>query len=440
MATAPEDEEKQFIEQFKLRRLIKKLESVEGDGTSLITLYIPAGKRATEVNQMITEEIGKADNIKDRVNRQSVVTALVSVKERIRGYMHKSLPTGLALFCGNAKIPGHTNERKMTIVFEPHKPITTKLYKCWSRFDTDILKSLLETSEKYGFIIVDGNGAYFGLLQGSNKKIISYFNVDLPKKHNKGGQSSNRFANIRTERRLIYTKKVCEEATKAFIYDNKPTVSGIIIAGYADFKTCVNDCNEFDPRLKSIVLKIVDIAYGGEQGFIQAISLSQSCFKDVRLVQEQQVLNKFYEEINFDTGKVCFGPEDTVKQLKEGSVKTLLVWDALELQVADLKEVGVEEAEVVQRYIQKVDLDFVSTWTDRRSGKTYSILDYDPLIDWLSENYSDFKAEIFFVSDKSPEGNQFAKGFSGVGGLLKYKVEQEVYQFEEDPNTDDDFI
>lgn len=46
----PVEEDQTFIEQFKLRRLIKKLEGAEGNGTSLITLVIPAGKRATDAS------------------------------------------------------------------------------------------------------------------------------------------------------------------------------------------------------------------------------------------------------------------------------------------------------------------------------------------------------------------------------------------------------
>jgi len=41
----------------------------------------------------------------------------------------------------------------------------------------------------------------FAKLTGSAKEICHSFSVDLPKKHNKGGQSSLRFARIRIERR-----------------------------------------------------------------------------------------------------------------------------------------------------------------------------------------------------------------------------------------------
>lgn len=44
------------------------------------------------------------------------------------------------------------------------------------------------------------------------------------------------------------------------------------------------------------------------------------------------------------------------------------------------------------------------------------------LAEWLAIHYKDFGCELEFVTDKSPEGTQFFKGFSGLGGFLRYKV------------------
>lgn len=88
----------------------------------------------------------------------------------------------------------------------------------------------------------------------------------MPKKHNKGGQSSVRFARIRMERRQVFTRKVCELATQVFITQDKVNISGLIIAGCADFKTCVYEDDRFDARLFPKVMKIVDTSYGGENG------------------------------------------------------------------------------------------------------------------------------------------------------------------------------
>ena len=325
------------------------------------------------------------------------------------------------------------------IAFEPYKEINTKAYKCGDKFDVEFLKSMLETNEMFGFIIVDGSGALFGSLQGNNKNIISSFLVDLPKKHHKGGQSSVRFARIRVERRLIYTKKVCEEANKAFLSNEAPNVKGIIIAGYADFKQKVFEQQVLDPRLRNVVLKLVDIAYGGEQGFNQAIALSQECFSNVRLVQEQKVISKFYEEITFDTGKVCYGAEETVRCLMDNSVSTVVVWDNLGIQRVEMRLASDPNSDVIVRYLKLEDVEYRTSWTDKGSNTEYRLLDYEPLIDWLSENYQSFKTDLFFVTDKSPEGTQFVTGFNGIGGLLRYKIDHtEIHEVEDD--SDNDFI
>ena len=49
---------------------------------------------------------------------------------------------------------------------------------------------------------------------------------------------------------------------------------GIVLAGSADFKNDLNQSDMFDQRLQSKVIKVVDVSYGGENGFNQAIELA----------------------------------------------------------------------------------------------------------------------------------------------------------------------
>ena len=75
------DQHRHNVEQFKIKKLIKKLDEARGNGTSMISLILPPKKQMADVNKMLTDEFGKASNIKDRVNRQSVQTAITSAKE-----------------------------------------------------------------------------------------------------------------------------------------------------------------------------------------------------------------------------------------------------------------------------------------------------------------------------------------------------------------------
>lgn len=127
-------------------------------------------------------------------------------------------------------------EKKVTWDFEPFKPINQSIYYCDNKFHTEPLSVLLDDDEKFGFIIVDGNGALFGIVQGNNREIIQKISVELPKKHRKGGQSSVRFARLRDEKRHNYLRKVAELSNGHFISNDMPNVAGLVLAGSAAFK------------------------------------------------------------------------------------------------------------------------------------------------------------------------------------------------------------
>ena len=55
-------------------------------------------------------------------------------------------------------------EKKVTYDFEPFRPQNVFTYKCQNRFYTEPLEALLEDDEKFGFIIIDGNGVTYATL------------------------------------------------------------------------------------------------------------------------------------------------------------------------------------------------------------------------------------------------------------------------------------
>ena len=50
-------------------------------------------------------------------------------------------------------------------------------------FYCQALNALLADDNKFGFIVMDGNGALFGVLCGNTREVLHKFTVDLPKKH-----------------------------------------------------------------------------------------------------------------------------------------------------------------------------------------------------------------------------------------------------------------
>ena len=366
---------------------------------------------------MLAEEYGTASNIKSRVNRQSVLSAITSTQQRLK--LYNKVPTnGLVVYCGEV-ITAEGKERKINIDFEPFKPINTSLYLCDNKFHTEALSELLESDQKFGFIIMDGNGALFGTLSGNTRDVVHKFSVDLPKKHGRGGQSALRFARLREEKRHNYVRKVAELAVQNFITSDKVNVAGIILAGSADFKNDLNGSDMFDNRLASKVIKVVDVSYGGENGFNQAIELAGETLSNVKFIQEKKLIGTYFEHISQDSGKVCYGVSDTMKALESGACDILIVFENLDIQRWVLKTSGGSEIILYTNKQQESDRD---QFMDKETGQEMEVIDQGALLEWLAEKYKDFGATLEFVSDRSSEGNQFVKGFGGIGALLRYPL------------------
>lgn len=329
----------------------------------------------------------------------------------------------MVIFCGTI-LTDEGKEKQVTFDFEPFRPINSSLYLCDNKFHTEPLADLLEDESTYGFIVVNGDGALYATLCGNARSILQKITVDLPKKHRKGGQSSVRFARLRVEKRHNYLRRVAELATSNFIVNDRPSVQGIILAGSADFKDQLNRSDLFDPRLQVIVMSILDISYGGEEGLNQAIFLASDTLANVKFVQEKKLLTEYFEEISMDSGKYCYGVDETFKALEMSAMRTLIVWENL-----DLNRIVYFDSVLNSNCMYYIIEEIIKYETDEgmkstlniknpESGATLEFKSTEPLIDWLTDHYKDYGAILEIITNKSPEGSQFCKGFGGIGGKL----------------------
>jgi len=415
------------IQIWKIKKLIKSLEAARGNGTSMISLILPPKSQISAAAKMLGDEYGTASNIKSRVNRQSVLGAITSTQQRLKLYAR--VPTnGLVLYCGTI-LTDDNKEKKVNIDFEPFKPINTSLYLCDNKFHTEALNELLDSDDKWGFIVMDGNGCLYGTLAGNAREVLHKFSVDLPKKHGRGGQSALRFARLRLEKRQNYVRKCAEVAGQMFLTSDRCNVSGLILAGSADFKEVLHHSDVFDQRLVAKVIKTVDVSYGGENGFNQAIELCTEALANVKFIQEKKLISGYFEQISMETGKYCFGIEDTLKALEMGAVETLICFENLETNRLTLKhaQTGVETILHLNKEQESNQSLFVAA-----DGAELETIEKQQLVEWFAENYKTFGTTLEFVTNKSQEGLQFVKGFGGIGGILRYKVDFVDHEFEED--------
>lgn len=364
----------------------------------MISLVLGPKDQIARATQMLVAEYGTASNIKSRTNRASVLSAITSAQQRLK--MHDRVPAnGLVLYVGTVLSEEDGKERKVAIDFEPFRPLQTSMYLCDSRFHTEPLADLVRAQDaRYGVVVVDGRGALFGVLCGSSKHVLHELSVDLPRKHNKGGQSALRFARLREEKRHNYVRKVAETATRLFVDPQRalPNVQGLVLAGSADFKTELLGSDLFDARLRAVVLAVVDVAYGGNIGFNQALEQASGTLAGLRLVQEKRAIGRLFDSLGRGDDLCAVGVVDTLRCLEAGAVDTLLVWEDLNARLpASTSSVSSQPSE---------------------SQPSQQPL----LLEWLVEEHSRHGCTLEIVTDKTQEGAQFCHGLGGVGALLRY--------------------
>lgn len=401
----------------------------------MVTLAIPPKDPINKIMGLLNDEFAQAASIKSKQTMTSVQSAITSTREKLK--LYRNTPTnGLIVFCGTILMDDNKTEKKQTYDLEPFKPVPSFKYDCQGRFNTQVLQYLLEDDEKFGFIIVDGNGALFATLQGNERTILQKISVELPKKHGRGGQSANRFARIREEKRGHYVTRVAELATQNFISNSVPNVKGIVMAGSADFKTVIQNSNDFDKRLTPVIVGTYDVSYGGENGLNQAITQSADALANVRFVEERKLVQKFFEDISLDTGMIVFGVVDTMKALEMSALEKLLLYDEIEITRYEIRQPGKDDPKI--HYLTPAQEEDPKYFKDAETGVELEVINSEPLGDWLMVNYQHFGCKIELITDKTQEGFQFCKGFGGVGGLLRYKIDiEEFVELDKDLGGDD---
>lgn len=226
--------------------------------------------------------------------------------------------------------------------------------------------------------------------------------VQLPKKHGRGGQSSVRFARIREEKRHNYLRKVAELCTFHFISDDKPNVAGLVLAGSAAFKNELSTSEMFDKRLVPMIVKIVDVSYGGENGFNQAITMAADALLNVKFVAEKRLISKFFEEIALDTGMIVFGMEDTMKALEVGALETLMIYEDLEYTRYVIRHPV--KGETKTHYLNATQEKNPKYFRDQENGIDLEVVSNESVAEWLCHNFQNYGVALEFITDKSQEG------------------------------------
>ena len=409
------------VKLYKIRKTIEELSKIAGRGTELITVYIPKGKQLHEVITILKEEQGTADNIKSDLTRTHVVDSLSKVVQRLKLYK-KTPERGLAIFCGALpREVGGPPGSEVVKAFEidPPKDMQTFLYRCDDHFHVDILKNMLKDENMIGFLAVDAKDAGWGLLHGDKIEVLKETSSGVAGKHRQGGQSAKRFQKLR-EMELTYYFNRLATITREYFIDIYP-IKGLVISGPGPTKEEFINNNYLEYRLQNMIIATIDASYSGSEGIREAFAKSSDILSNFRMVEEKQIVEKLFNEINNNTGLGIYGLDDIINHLKNNIVDKIIITDNTELYRIESKCKKCEH--IQEKIVERIKV--ISTKTELQNSSCPScqstdinVFDQD-IIDYIAILALKTGTTVEVISGVSEHGTMLAS-IGKIGAILRY--------------------
>ncbi|MGB9732623.1 MAG: peptide chain release factor aRF-1 [Candidatus Micrarchaeia archaeon] len=394
--------------EYEIMKEIKRLKSIRGSGTELISVYIPAGFQISEEVAKLREEYSQSSNIKSKTTRTNVLSAIEKIMQYLK--LFKETPkNGLVVFCGNiSNNPGKVDIELFSM--EPPQPLKVNIYRCDSTFLLDPIEEMVEARDTYALLVMDGREATIATLSGTHIKVVKRLNSTAHAKVRKGGQSARRYERAIEESIEDYYKRIGDAINQLFQqYQFK--IKGLIVGGPGPAKEGFIKSNSLNYQIK--ILGVYDTGYTDEYGLEELVDKAKDLLEQQEASQERRVIEKFMQEISRG-GLATYGYESTKKALEANQVSTLIINKDLELEKVKYKcNTCGEEFERLEQNGHREE--------KHSCGGTLSIEKVEDAIEELIDIADKKGVETVFVSSESSYGKEFLMGFTGIGALLRYK-------------------
>ncbi|MGI0100518.1 MAG: peptide chain release factor aRF-1 [Candidatus Micrarchaeaceae archaeon] len=395
--------------EYDVKRELKRLSSIRGSGTELISIYVPPDFSLSEEIGKLNEEHGQAGNIKSKATRQNVQGAIDKIVQYLR--LYKRAPkNGFAIFAGNiSSIQAKPDVELFSL--EPPQPIKANIYRCDSTFLLEPLQAMLEAKEMYAIVVMDGRDATIGVLKGT------YFNLEkrarsfAHAKVRKGGQSAGRYERAIEESIDDYYKTVADAVNEVYVkYQNK--LSGLVVGGPGPTKENFVKSKNLNYQVK--VLGTFDTGYTDEHtGVNELLEKAKDILSEQDAIKERRIMDRFMDEVSRN-GLAVYGYGNVMKALNSDNVARILISEDLELTEVEYRctKCGAAIKATEQGNFRQLKHD---------DEGNLEIVSQKDALEELIEMADSKNLEIVFISTNSQHGNQLLMGFKGIAAMLRYR-------------------
>jgi len=290
-----------------------------------------------------------------------VLDSLQKVLSTLRQY--RSVPAnGLSVYAS----PGSVR------AVEPSEPFLREVYFCGPKFMLEPLREQLADKSHYGLIVMDRKEVTLGLLRGSQVIELDSKESHVPPKHDAGGQSQHRWERQTEQAAHEFFVKIGEMANRVFL-DRAADLQGILIGGPGDTKRIWTEGKFMDYRLvEKVVRPLLDVGYTNEFGLRELVHGAATVLSHLTVMKERESAMGF--SLAAHSGMADYGYGPVLKALEQHRAESLTVTESDDEMVSHI--VSIAQAQGIP-----VDL----------------------------------------LSQDSEPGQEFLKGFGGVGVILRYR-------------------
>ncbi|MBI2651443.1 helix-turn-helix domain-containing protein [Candidatus Woesearchaeota archaeon] len=184
--------------------------------------------------------------------------------------------------------------------------------------------------------------------------------------------SAARYERLREGAKKEHFKKVAEYMKEQFL-GNK-SLKGIIVGGPGPTKYDFIDTGYIATEVRNKIIGIKDLSYTGEFGLRELVEKSEDILANESIMAEKKIMAKFFELLSSKAGKVSYGVDEVMKNLKLGIVDTLLLSEELEDKKIEEFE---NEAKKMGTNVQIISTETMEGIQLRDIGKVAAILRYE---------------------------------------------------------------
>jgi peptide chain release factor subunit 1 len=406
-------------EKYEFKKKLESLRNKKGRGTELISLYIPPDKQLSDVTSQLKTEHSQASNIKSKVTRTNVQSAIDSLLSRLK-YL-KIPENGIVYFTGAVDVGADKTNMETTII-EPPQPLTIYKYHCDSSFFLEPLEGMLKEAKTYGLLVLDRREATIGLLTGKHTESYRNLTSTVPGKQRKGGQSAQRFQQLRLIAIHDFYKRIGDAASEIFMTVDMKDFEGILLGGPSPTKEEFQSGEFLHHELQKKILGLFDVAYTDESGLQELVNAASERLQDLDLMVEKNLMQKFFRELVSDSGKAAYGEEVVRQNLMIGAVEKLLISEDLRSERIKVRCTTGDYEDNITRENQP-DQESVNDFGNcPKCGSPLEVVERVDIVDELSDLSDQMGSEVAFISTDFEEGGQLLNAFGGIVAILRYNT------------------